>query len=147
MDNSQLDLFSFENLREDKPSIKQKKKKAKKDGPTRAEISRVIKRYVYKENLDTNSSQEIIFFYLLLKEYPDMKFWWNWDLGFMVKSLIWFRSADGKYTLERGYKLFHFEFDKPSNGADNIMADEKVGEDYIPTSKNNTKKSVSAFLK
>jgi hypothetical protein len=76
-------------------------------------------------------------FQKLYAQYPDLNFWTHWTPGFKLKSLVWFKGADGQRALDDGWHLFHFQMKDisksntpvdPSCGLDELFSSDKVVE-------------------
>lgn len=67
----------------------------------------------------------------LFKIAPNDDFWRSLDLGFKLNSLCWFLSDDGRKLLNKEYKRFNFEPQKPESFQlenNNIVTTGKIGE-------------------
>jgi hypothetical protein len=67
----------------------------------------------------------------LFKIAPNDDFWMSLDLGFKLNSLCWFLSDDGRKLLNKEYKRFNFEPQKPETfnlENNNIVTSSKIGE-------------------
>lgn len=72
-----------------------------------AQSTELILRFVPREYYMGKTQLEHSFFRQLYSQYPDYDFWANWELGFPIKSLSFFRGADGRAYIERGWEQFH----------------------------------------
>ena len=79
--------------------------------------------------------------YGLIKKYPSREFWKGYDLGFKLRSLLWFLGAAGRERLERDWSIFKLDL-----GAQEVhdVGEAKVGEDVVIE---RPKTSVADFLR
>ncbi len=100
----------------------------------------IIERLVKPESLNRNINKggwarEVKLFNELLIDFPDETFWEKSSPGFVLHSLAWFKTPDGRAELSNRYKLFFFTLD---TGTKSEYIGEKAGEDYQTNKKPKT---------
>lgn len=72
----------------------------------------------------------------LIERYPDYDFWESIQFDFKLNSLAWF-IGEGKDDLFLKWNVFKLELPKEKRY---IIGNEKIGEDYRPSKKQNKRK-------
>ncbi len=119
-------------------------KKANKEKPVlgRNEIASIVKRLL-KPDIYV-PARDIPIFYKILKQYPNAKFWQNYDLGFKLNSLFWLVGEDGQQKLKSDFSIFSLDLPAP---VCYDMESEKVGEDLVTGKETKKHKNLAEFLK
>ncbi len=87
--------------------------------------------------------RDIPIFYKIIKQYPNAKFWLNYDLGFKLNSLFWLLGEDGKSKLNSDFAVFNL--DLPTE-VEYSLESEKIGDDLIIAQNTKKTKSLADFL-
>lgn len=79
-------------------------------------VKRLVKPDSYQPKVD------MVLFYKIFAENPDIEFWRVYDLGFQLNSMAWFLTEEGKEKLKIDMALFHLDIptEKPYTLEDNI---------------------------
>ena len=116
-------------------AIKDKSSKSRKKSVKHAQSTSINKReFVLKFVKDSSAivwPKEMKMVNTLFKIAPNDDFWRSLDLGFKLNSLCWFLSDDGRKLLNKEYKRFNFEPQKPETfnlENNNIVTSGKIGE-------------------
>ena len=91
------------------------------------EKSEIIKRLVKNETLigdKTNYYREVATLNNLIKKYPDLDFWREFDPGFQAKSLMWYFGG-GKLKINDSFNNFNLDFSPKKS----TIGEVKLGED------------------
>jgi hypothetical protein len=136
-----LDLFQDVHVKaahiqkQDSSVIKDKSLKSPKKSVKPAQSTSINKReFVLKFVKDSMAivwPKEMKMVNTLFKIAPNDDFWRSLDLGFKLNSLCWFLSDDGRKLLNKEYKRFNFEPQKPETfnlENNNIVTSGKIGE-------------------
>lgn len=94
---------------------------------SRQEILSLCKRFVKPEQY--TPSRDAMVMYQLIKQFPDCAFWRNYELGFCLNSMFWFKSRDGQDRLKTDWSLFHLDM-KGEQRYDKLD-ENKNGEDVV----------------
>jgi len=136
-----LDLFQDVHVKaariqkRDSFALKDKSLKSQKKSVKPAQSTSINKReFVLKFVKDSTAivwPKEMKMVNTLFKIAPNDDFWRSLDLGFKLNSLCWFLSDDGRKLLNKEYKRFNFEPQKPETFElenNNIVTSGKIGE-------------------
>lgn len=88
----------------------------------------LVKRFVDPAFYEGNARTNIILLYKVIDLFPDAVFWRSYQLGFMLKSIAWFLSADGRAKLTTDIALFHLDL---SSKTEYDIKNEKTGDDVV----------------
>ena len=111
-------------------SLKSPKKSAKPVQSTSINKREFVLKFV-KDSTAIVWPKEMKMVNTLFKIAPNDDFWRSLDLGFKLNSLCWFLSDDGRKLLNKEYKRFNFEPQKPETFQlenNNIVTTGKIGE-------------------
>ena len=86
-------------------------------------VNKLVKSEMFKENI-SNFNMEIATLNFLIKKYPNLEFWRQFDPGFQVKSLKWWIGS-GMMQMNNFYNLFELDFEQKKT----TIGDKKLGED------------------
>ncbi len=115
-----------------------------KDKPVlgRNAVATVVKRLL-KDNVYV-PARDIPIFYKILKQYPNARFWENYDLGFKLNFITWLLGQDGQAKLKSDFAIFNLDIAPEPSYA---MEDSKVGEDLVTETNYKKPKNLADFLK
>lgn len=108
----------------------------------RNEIVRIVKKLLKDDAYVP--ARDIPVFYKLLKQYPDVKFWTNYDLGFKLNAMFWLVGSDGQQKLKSDYAVFLLDL-KPEQPY--VLEIEKVGDDFTTEQNNKKSTNLADFLR
>ncbi len=118
--------------------------KIAKDKPAlgRNSVATVVKKLL-KEGVYV-PARDIPIFYKILKQYPNARFWENYDLGFKLNYITWLLGADGQAKLKSDFAIFNLDI--PAS-VPYTLEDSKVGEDLVTETNYKKPKNLADFLK
>lgn len=67
----------------------------------------------FREAYKPNWPKELKLFYQLLKQYPDLSFWQNFEMPFKLRSLAFLKSERGRELLDANYNGFVYKSKEP----------------------------------
>lgn len=67
-------------------------------------VKKIIQRFL--KDPEKNISKEVQFMRMALSDFPDPEFWLQFDLGFKIHSVIYFRKKDVKLNIKTQYNVW-----------------------------------------